>query len=402
MPGIAPESHAHATARAISRVTRMSAGHVAVVTALVALSFVFARTVVAADGEVDRFIVAGRVFTDPAAVDPPIHVFDSPGYDGQFYFRQAVEPLDTSMANVRGVTLDQELRISRVGYPLAAYLVALGQPGVVPWSLVLVNVLAMIALAYFGGRIAQRSGRSAWYGLLVASSSGLMMAQSRDLTELVMVAGLVGGSLAVLRGRFGWAAVAWSVAVLTHEQAAAVVIAYALFRTWSLARRERAPSAADLPWVVPGVLAVAVQLLVGSRTGVIPVLDSGGESVTFPFAGLLPELAGWLTGDLDRQEILVLPELALVVAIVGYAVRCRRSLAPEDGWLLWALAVATLLATLLSPNVWVGPAELRQIVIVPTMAWLIIIRSGRPIPRWLIGATALVWVAVAALRVLAV
>ena len=112
----------------------------------------------------------------------------------------------------------------------------------------------------------------------------------------------------------------------------------------------------------------------------------------------MPELAGWLTGHLARQEVLILPELALLVATVVVATLSVRGLPPEYRWLAWGLVISVTIAVCLSHNVWVGPAELRQVVLVPTIAWLVIITARPEPPRWLVGATVVVLVAVAGLR----
>jgi hypothetical protein len=73
-----------------------------------------------------------------------------------------------------------------------------------------------------------------------------------------------------------------------------------------------------------------------------------------------------------------------------------------DRWLLLALAAAALLGASLSSNVWSAPGELRQVVIVPTVAWIVVIVSRRRVPMMLGGATAAVWLLTVGLRVLAV
>jgi hypothetical protein len=395
-PGRAPANRAMAVLDALTPV------HVGVLAGLAMLLFVLGRLVVAADGDISRFVVAGNVWTDAAAVDPPIHVFDSDGYDGQFYWRLAVDPYERDEAEVNGVTLDNITRSTRVTYPTLAYVGALAQPGLVTWSLVGVNVVAFGALAGLAAAFARDKGHGAVAGLLVAASSGLVMSVARDLCEVVMVAAVVAGVVAVGRRRFGWAALAWSVAVLTHEQAVYVIAAYGLYRLVVEVRRDRRLGAADLAWAVPGLAFVACQALMAALTGEVAILGSGGNNASLPFAELAPEFAGWVTGDLSKQEVLVLPELALLVAVVAVAAYRWRLVEPEDRWLLCALAVGALFAASLSREVWVGPAELRQVVLVPTLGWLAVLAARKAPPVALTAATAVVWVAVVGLRMAAI
>jgi hypothetical protein len=67
-----------------------------------------------------------------------------------------------------------------------------------------------------------------------------------------------------------------------------------------------------------------------------------------------------------------------------------------------ALCAVVLLSASLSDNVWQAPGELRQVIIVPTVAWIVVIVSRRRLPTLLIGATGAVWVLTAGLRVLAI
>lgn len=389
-------------ARAVAVLDALTPVHVGALAALAMLLFVLGRLVVAADGDVSRFVVAGDVWADAATVDPPIHVFDSDGYDGQFYWRLAVGPYERDEAPVHGVTLDNITRSTRVTYPTLAYVGALGQARLVTWSLVGVNVAAFGVLAGLAAAFARERGHGAVAGLVVAASSGLVMSVARDLCEVVMVAGVVAGVVAVGRRRFGWAALAWSVAVLTHEQAVYVVAAYGAYRLAVDVRRDRRPGAADLAWAVPGLAFVACQALMAALTGEVAILGSGGNNASLPFAELAPEFAGWVAGDLSKQELLVLPELALLAAVVAVAARRWRLVEPDDRWLLCALAVGALFAASLSREVWVGPAELRQVVLVPTLGWLAILAAREAPPAALTAATAVVWVAVAGLRMAAI
>jgi hypothetical protein len=400
-PGGAPV-HARLPGRARAALDALTPVHIGVLAGLAMLLFVLGRLVVAADGDVTRFVVAGNVWVDAATVDPPIHVFDSDGYDGQFYWRLAVDPYARDEPAVHGVTLDNVTRATRVTYPALAYVASLAQPGLAAWSLVAVNVATYGVLAGMAAAFARDRGHGAVAGLLVAASSGLVMAVARDLCEVVMVAAVVAGVVAVGRRRYGWAALAWSVAVLTHEQAVYVVAAYGLYRLAVEVRRDRRWGAGDLPWVVPGLAFVACQGLMAAVTGEVAILGSGGNNATLPFAELLPELAGWLTGDLSKQEALVLPELALLVAVVGVAARRWRLVDAADRWLLCALAVGALFAASLSREVWVGPAELRQVVLVPTLAWLVVLAARQAPPVLLTAATGVVWVAVVGLRMAAI
>ena len=199
-----------------------------------------------------------------------------------------------------------------------------------------------------------------------------------------------------------WAAVAWTAAVLAHEQALVLVGAFALVRVVAVTCRRSRLSARDLVWSAPFTVFVGWQVVRAIPTGNIPIRGSGSVNIGPPLVALVRQLGVWLSGGMSRQEVLVIPELALLVATLVMALLATRSLPDEHRWLAVGLAVAAVFAACLSHNVWVGPAELRQVVLVTTVAWLVLIVSRRSIPRWLTGSTLAVWVAVAALRVVVI
>lgn len=372
---------------------------VGVVVALIATLFVSARLVLAADGDIDKFVVAGNIHVDQSETSVDLHVFDGAGYDGQFYWRLAVDPTELSVEKYRGVTLDDPLRASRIAYPATAWAVSLGEAELVSWSLVIVNVLAFGLLAWAAATLARRAGLIAWWGMLPVASTGFVMSLSRDLNEILMAAALLLGVVAIGSNQRKWlAAPAWVVAVLAHEQATYVVAAFGVFRLWSIVRRRASLALVDLAWLLPGIVFVVWQSFAATEFGSWPVLGSGEASVGWPFVGVTREIGALLVGDVDPSEWLVIPQLFAVVLLVTSAWRARTSLADTDRWLLGALAAGVLVSVCLSYNVWDGPAELRQMVLVPTFASVVLVRAARRPDRLTLLAVAGAWSATALLR----
>lgn len=380
-----------------------SAWSVGLLAGLIAFAFVALRLLIAADGDISKFVVAGQVHTNAAEVRPAIHVFDSDGYDGQFYWRLATNPSELDSTPYRGVQFDSSLRVSRIGYPTLAWAFAFGHAEFVKWSLVVVNIIGVAVLAASAASLARRRGRPAFVGLALASSSGIVMSLSRDLCEVTMIAGLVAGLALISRRQYAWASVCWMVASLVHEQSLLLIIPYGVYRVVGMIRqREWGLGAADMPWIAGAAVFGLWQLTGRLLLGEFPVLGSSGASLDVPFKGLLGQAKHWITDGFDGQQYLIVPQLALLVALIVIAFRSMTTLAVEDRWLPWALAGAVALSTMLSKNVWVGPAELRHLVVLSTLAWLVIVSSGRRLPIPLIAATATVWVMTAALRTAAI
>jgi hypothetical protein len=140
------------------------------------------------------------------------------GYDGQFYYFLAVDP-----AHGKDYMDGPGIIYSRIGYPMTARALSGGNPALVPYMMVLVNVLAAIggtlALAFFF----RRHGLPPALALLYGFYPGLVLAVLRDLTE-PLAFGLAAGALVLFdwhskRRLFGAAAL-FGLAMLTRETVA--------------------------------------------------------------------------------------------------------------------------------------------------------------------------------------
>lgn len=80
----------------------------------------------------------------------------------------------------------------------------------------------------------------------------------------------------------------------------------------------------------------------------------------------------------------------------------RPSLDPDRRWLLMSLGVVTLMAVSLAQPVWEGPADLRQVLDVFTLSWVVLLLVPRRLPVALVASTALVWLATVQARVVSI
>src|SRR5438270_896754 len=113
-------------------------------------------------------------------VDPNYHYypFKIGGYDGQFYYYIALDP-----ANARYYFREPAYRYTRIVYPMTARILALDSPGLVPLSLLLINLMAIV-----GGTLAvsawlKRKRLSPWFALIYGLYPGLFVSLQRDLAE---------------------------------------------------------------------------------------------------------------------------------------------------------------------------------------------------------------------------
>jgi hypothetical protein len=253
------------------------------------LVFVVARLAGWADGKLSLFIESGMKYSHPALMFPRISHVRGSGYDGQFYYRFALDPFNWHLT-ASGITIDHPYRYTRIGYSVVAWLLSGGGHGrILPLVLVLVNVVCVAAMAWIGAVLARDGGRHALWGLLFAAYFGLVVSVGRDTSEPLADACLLAGLLAYRRARYLLAALLVGYAVFTNEPLLVVPVALAATRLWPLCRRQARPGRPDLVWLLPGGLYLLLQeiqrLVVHGTAG--GVADAAAN-LTWPFEALVP------------------------------------------------------------------------------------------------------------------
>ena len=314
---------------------------------VLATLFVVVRLLSVGNGDVGSFVGAGDLLS--SGTDLPLQT--GAGYDGQFYYRMALEPLDFDKTTA-GVTIDSEMRLQRIGYPAATWLLSLGGLISVEYALIAVNLLGLALIAGIGGVFAQRSGRHALWGLMLTAFYGFAFTLSKDLTEIVEVTFLLLGLVAARKQRFAVAALALGGAVLTRESALFIVPFIAVWRLYVIVRRRERPNAIDLTWIVPPLMFGAWQLIVHASTGRFPVRAERDNTVNFPGWPLLRTLPD-LFDDLTVRGLVHLAEVVVLVAVLLIAsISLHKSTAePLEVAVFAGLAIACLAVDVRS-NVW--------------------------------------------------
>jgi hypothetical protein len=257
------------------------------------------------------FVLQGRYYThDPKA---PV------GYDGQFAYAIAVNPLGAAPF------LDNPAyRYQRILYPMLAWAMALGQPELVPWTLIALNILVLAIGAELLGLHLARRGLTPWYGLLFVLWVGQWFSLRFDLQEPLSLA-LVLAALAFLdRNRVGLAAITFGLGGLAKDMA----LLFCLGAAASMLMSRRIWQGVTL--LLGGLLPYLVWSVILSRIFKAWGFHATAAKVEWvPFNGLRfcpPELFG-----------LVLLWLIAPVALAVWIIWNGRSTRPK-GWPLWVTA----------------------------------------------------------------
>ncbi len=247
------------------------------------------------------------------------------GYDGQFYYVLARDPLLLHASATLGDLAGQVFRAGRVAYPALAASVSRVSGLTLALSMLVVNVAIVLALTAGFAIYARSRGWSTAWAVVLGLLPGMLLAPLRDLTDPLATACVVAGLIAWTRGHRWLAAAFLAVAVLAREVMVLAVVAVAVeaaaraWRTRAVSGSARAIVRECWPAVViPAVAFLGWQAYVAVRYGgPVP-----GTSATFPFATFVDalrdaihskphRLAGW---DVAYQLLVI---AAVVVAVLS-------------------------------------------------------------------------------------
>ena len=316
-------------------------------------------------------------------------------FDGQFFYRLGVSPWSKS-ARVAGVQYDlPALRNARWGYGALAWVASAGDPDLVPWALIGLNVIAATAVGAIGGGLARSADRHAAWGLLLFLWPGFAYSLSLDTSELVAGAFLLGALLAIRQRRWVGAGILLAAAVLTRDTTAVVPFAAVLAGLASLddprptrdpePERPGEPSTARPGWAlvlaggIPLVLFGSWQLLQRARFGALPLTSSGDNNLTAPLGGLVDQLTKVLPPGGGDEAFRLLSIIGLVVLLGtagALAWRSRRE-RPDTERIAWVLA--TLVVLVLNAYLWSGAtAFMRAATEAGLLSILLVLRWAKP------------------------
>jgi hypothetical protein len=324
------------------------------------LGYALARWQIWAKGHLSLFIMAGHVYTHRSQLPRGLLLVPSDGYDGQFYYRLALDPANWN-TTAFGITMDQSYRYTRIGYPILAWVLSVGQHQLVPLVLVAINLLAVAVMAFLGGMFARDSGRHALWGLAFAAYFGLAISVGRDTAEPLAEACMLAGLLAYRRatpsnpGKYVLATVLFAYGAITRETILFAPAAIAVTRLIAMARRRARPGVADLTWVVPaaafGLMEIAVHFVV---KGEFPLLANTGRNLALPFTAMIHAIrvdaANISTSHLGAYDIALLEYATLAIFILAGLLVLKVSTAPVYERLAFVFFVLQL--GLLSGQIW--------------------------------------------------
>lgn len=268
------------------------------------------------------------------------------GYDGQFAYYIATEGFNATPK------LDNPpaFRYQRILYPLLSAVLAFGQRDLIPWTMILINVVAHgVAAGALSYLLRLRTRASGWWALVPAVWVGSLLSVTLDLNEPLAMALALLGLCFYFRERPVLGAVLFALAGLAKDLG--LVLAGGLF-LYELTRREWWRAARLALIAVGPFLLWLVTLRVWLGAWVDTSLDGRPRlPLPIPFAGLF-----YADGALSFGLILLWAMIPALVLLIAAAVAIRRqpsvAAKPEP-----YLALAAALFVALTP-----PATIAEMV----------------------------------------
>jgi hypothetical protein len=216
--------------------------------------------------------------------NPVFEQFD--GYDGQFYYYLARDPLllggDASFMDAPAY------RYQRILLPALAWLLGLGQAAAIGWSILGVNLLSLVLGCVAAARLFDHFGAPRWWLVAYGLNPGFILGVAQDLAEPLALALVTAGLWGCVANRHRTAVVVLTLAVLARETTLLVPAGLAAYYLVHERRWRRA-----LSYSVPLLVFAVWQLVVVWRVGALPV--TGEENVlTLPGVGLFHVLGSLL------------------------------------------------------------------------------------------------------------
>lgn len=233
------------------------------------------------------------------------------GYDGQFYYQIARNPLGAApyMDNA-------PYRYQHLLYGLLAWLLSFGQVKLVPYALLFINFVAIVGSVEIVSFLLKKHGFSPWFSLAFGLYYGQAVGLTFDTTEPFTTFLICLGLLCLVKKQLTASALWMGLATISRELAVLFPLCLMVYFLWQRQWRDASR------FLVLGVLPLAIFLLV--LAGIF-----GQTGVTFtppfehmPFAGIFDYRHAphkfWLL-----MGMILLPTLVSLAFLAWDAVRLR-------------------------------------------------------------------------------
>jgi hypothetical protein len=294
------------------------------------------------------FLYIGRTFLDRAPQSPITNYVianlgippNEVGYDGQMYYYIALDPLNAWR------NLDTSARYDRILFPLTAKIVALDIPFLIPYSMIIINILSIVVGTEIIARMLKSKGLNPWFSLVYGLYIGQLFVISRDCIEAFSYMFVLLGIYAFeTRRRTNESALFFALALFAKETAVLFVAGYII----SILFRKALTLGSKLKFLIITTVPYGLfQMILYSFFGFIPILTVGGPTSTkwIPFYGVFEANHG-------LPELLNISFLIIIPSIISLAIFVTQILKNNREGFLYSLFFNVLFMMFLpTPSYW--------------------------------------------------
>jgi len=266
---------------------------------------------------------------------------DKGGYDGQAYYLAAMDPFMSE-----GVYRDA-YRQQRILYPLASRVLALGNAQWLPYSMFLVNIIALAAGMFFFIAILRHYGASSYWSIFYGLAPPSIMTIQYDLPSPLSIALIVAATyFYVVKKRLGVTAVFMALAFLTREDS---VMALIPMLVWDYQSEKKLPRIAVLlSALAPFFL---WQLFIAYRLGDLPAGTSATVISLIPFYGIAGYFGGVEFSGM-KEFFKILSCFAVLIFFAATAIAGALTMKKKRGFFLYVAAAYILLVPFTVSSQW--------------------------------------------------
>jgi len=213
----------------------------------------------------------------------PAEMGGTEGYDGQFVYFIARDHISAPFFIAQGEDIPA-YRFQRILLPVLGGVLSFGNETLIPFSLLIINLVALWAGGMLLESLLVQFGASRWYVLGYALTIAIFGTVRLSLPEVLACSLVLGGIFAMNRDKWLWGAWLFALAILSKETSAVFVAGYAL---WMLTQRQFG----RIVWfsVISITPFLFLQMALYQKFGMFGVGSGGAMATSFeiiPFAGV--------------------------------------------------------------------------------------------------------------------
>ncbi|PIN89405.1 hypothetical protein COU57_06170 [Candidatus Pacearchaeota archaeon CG10_big_fil_rev_8_21_14_0_10_32_14] len=209
------------------------------------------------------------------------------GFDGNYYYLISADLF-------RSHIIIHPLRYQRILYPLVVRIFSFNQIDMIPFTMIYINYLSIIIGAFFMLLIFKKYKSKNYYVYIWAINVGLIISFVRDLSEPLMILGVIIGLWCLEEKKYLLSSVFFSLAIMTKEIVIIILIPILIYQLY---KKEYLIFAY---YLTPILIFIIWQVIIYLEFGDSPLINILMRPVSIPLIGFIAVILNY--GSLTRLD----------------------------------------------------------------------------------------------------